>query len=195
MNFHNLMCCGIKEISGLRGFNEDNYYHMMLNFGGAPPAAWICCNGVQSGGYVELFRQFVLKEKLGSIIDLPVIRNPNSSNLLDVFMWQADRDACVTWFQKRRDRQNSLCVCTLCTNTRLAEKRATDYAASLAALAAAVPPVPSTMGQRLRAAASSLAQRGIEQQYTTAPQPPSNDLDRVIQQLDRGVASAGEVPF
>lgn len=117
MNLHALGCCGIKEIQGLHDWdtNRDSFFHIVKENNGVLPCAWICFNGVAKHDYVKNFASFLAEYKLGEVITLPNIVNPNSSNTLDVRMWAVDRHALLTWYQARTTHA---CDCRSCAYIR-----------------------------------------------------------------------------
>lgn len=119
MTLGNLGCCGIKELQGLRDWDEDKLFHLLHQYSGFFPAAWICFNGRDDGRYVQTFREFLQREKLATwIVDLPKVVNPNSHNLLDIGMWQIDRLALQNWYTNRLGKQNNICNCRACAAAR-----------------------------------------------------------------------------
>lgn len=126
-----LGCCGIKEIQGLREWTEDRFFHLLNQSNGYISAAWVCFNGRDDGGYVQTFRNFILKEKLGTVVDLPKVVNPNSSNLLDIGMWQIDRPALRAWYVNRLNKQNQKCNCADCSWARQSHERYQEEQARL----------------------------------------------------------------
>jgi hypothetical protein len=151
--FNPLGCCGIKEIQGLSNWQAypDSFYHAIKDHNGGLPCAWVCFNGVRAGGYVAAFARFLEQEKLGTVISLPDIVNPNSNNMLDVRMWQVDQVALRAWYQ-RRLKSTQVCGCYTCEGRRQAEteaaRRRQEQAAQLDARTAAssTPPLSYNSG-------------------------------------------------
>lgn len=141
MIFNPLGCCGIKEIQGLSSWPNypDDFFHAIRDHNGSMPCAWVCFNGVRTGGYVSSFARFLEKEKLGPVISLPDIVNPNSNNMLDVRMWQVDHTALRAWYQRHLDARK-VCDCYTCRSRRTQEVLVAQRLAQQAALAAATQP-------------------------------------------------------
>lgn len=127
MNLHNLGCCGIKEIVSLSSWpgNRSSFYHLLTLYAGQLPCAWICFNGVEKGGYVAEFAQFLEAEHLGTVITLPPAINPNSKNVLDVRMWQIDRNALLNWYIRRQ--AIGPCDCADCLYLRRCQEAGNQY--------------------------------------------------------------------
>lgn len=183
MHLYNLGCCGIKEIQGLRDWNEGRVFHMLQQNAGRFPCAWICINGVLSSGYVQTFRNFVQANNFGTLHDLPHLTNPNSNNVLDVSMLAVNHAGVADWYARVNKEQKGICNCDPCAYTRAYQVKMQEEQARIAPRVF----VRSTgVGDQLRQAASSLIQRGIEQRGQPLP-PASAAIDDILSYLERDI--------
>ena len=105
-----LACCGVKELHniryGLEQIGADGLIHQLAEmmygktrthncafylFTEVQPTSW------NSGKYGVNLRDFILTNKLGTVIESDILKNPNSLNMLKVYLWQIDSDALKTF--------------------------------------------------------------------------------------------------
>ena len=53
-----------------------------------------------SGAYGDYFRDFIIEEKLGTVLETSPAFNENSKNLVKVYLWTVDQDAFKAWSGK-----------------------------------------------------------------------------------------------
>lgn len=51
------------------------------------------------------FAEFVIENKLGKIISSDIITNPNTSNKIQVWVWQLNRPALIKWYNNAAKEQ------------------------------------------------------------------------------------------
>jgi hypothetical protein len=102
-------CCGIREISGLsqhrgpaaalksfcRGVYKTEYGTDASRF------RYSIFSQIQARQYGDKFAAYILEHKLGDVIETTGRHvNPNSGNVLKVFVWTVDHDAVKLWWEK-----------------------------------------------------------------------------------------------
>lgn len=108
-----LQCCGIKEIGGLRtvgnsagtfdGFERELRTFISTYSNGNVTNAYFIFSAVEAGGvprYGEAFTAFILKNNLGMVQETTVNKNPNSGNMLRVYLWTIDQPKLKDWYAK-----------------------------------------------------------------------------------------------
>ena len=108
----------IKEIDGISGGNNDCYYetgkdilrgicysirHCYKRIHSAPFTTFIF-NGVISERYPGMLSRVIKKAKLGDIMETKSKVNPNSDNVIRVYVWHVDKKELSKWFKKNRHK-------------------------------------------------------------------------------------------
>lgn len=112
MEINDTRCCGLKEIDGLSGY--DNPKEAMLDLckimredHDLPPNfAYILFTGVIKDGYGQRFTNFIRRNKLGSVRAGKQTRNPNSSNVINAWLWQINIEGLNRWYSKKEELEN-----------------------------------------------------------------------------------------
>ena len=137
---HHLHCCGIKELKGISyvtpkdaiqdfcfqrtapdviadGYTGTHQSQMVRDilvrqkfgcafviFTHASP------KGPMSGSYGENLKAYIIEQKLGNVTIAGKERNPNSGNIVTVYLWAVNHDALFSWWEKNPmselDRKN-----------------------------------------------------------------------------------------
>ena len=108
MALRHMTCCGAREYSGLQKTPEESLYIMCNyeivvggnNYGGIFKCAYIVFtdNNNHTRG-IELAR-FIRKRHLGTLINTGQRKNPNSGNLVKLWIWAPNEDAVNKWYNK-----------------------------------------------------------------------------------------------
>lgn len=95
-------CCGILELDGLREYRTaedvlqdfvretvipDEHGHILQR----NPGAFVLFSEARSGKYALKLKEVILKERLGAVFVSPSRRNPNSLNMIRVYLWTIDQ--------------------------------------------------------------------------------------------------------
>src|ERR1700677_3513802 len=116
MGFTQLGCCGIKEYYDLGiNINSKGVEKVVeeianqtrpappggVNYGDRLnhqyPCAFILFSAVRSGKYGSTLHAFIHENKLGEVWETEFKKNPNSNNLIKVYIWGIDRKALDKW--------------------------------------------------------------------------------------------------
>ena len=113
---HNLACCGVAEISGLRRYSTPE--NAMRSFAKVAQAkrgvlftdflgmthytnqrgrAFVMFSGVEQAAYHTKFASLIRRAKLGTVTTLAPRDNPNSGNMLKVYLWAPDWMRIEAW--------------------------------------------------------------------------------------------------
>lgn len=103
-------CCGINEMQGLSGFSVGEFRSMLAGMeddGELNHGAFLIFS--QATGrhlnrkYGEEFASFIRKHNLGTLASPPAKINPNSENLLKVWLWGPNMRG-ITTFLRAKER-------------------------------------------------------------------------------------------
>ena len=108
-----LDCCGIKELSRLKGLTQklgstENVAKAVAKVvvGQILKSAFLVFSEVRGGGtYGTDLKAFILAKGLGTVIQSETVENPNSGNYITVYLWWMDRNALRAWHG---------CTCPVC---------------------------------------------------------------------------------
>lgn len=102
-----MSCCAIREISGIHDVScfgailaiarhrfEDDEPRVR------PFYIFSCSIEMQDG---ERLTRYIQRNKLGSVVKSKVLRNDNSKNLVQVWLWSVDKENFYQWWLKKRD--------------------------------------------------------------------------------------------
>ena len=103
-----LDCCGIKELSRLKGLTKnlgssENVAKAVAKIvvGQVLKSAFLVFSEVRGGGtYGTDLKAFILAKGLGTVTQSKTVENPNSGNYITVYLWWMDRNALKTWHEK-----------------------------------------------------------------------------------------------
>ena len=110
-SIHYLRCCGVRELHNLRAATEYVGYENIarkiasLIEDKVFNCAYILFTGVQpesryhGGTYGDGFQDFILANRLGTVMASTKGTNPNSGNVLKVYLWQLDHAALKARYQ------------------------------------------------------------------------------------------------
>ena len=72
------------------------------------PKAFYVFTGVTSHDsvYGQRLADYILKNKLGTIVTSVSKRNPNSGNMIQIWTWGVDKEALIKWWHKREARKS-----------------------------------------------------------------------------------------
>ena len=121
-----LDCCGVKEIAGVSSYtgrpeaclldlmsqfvrdardNQSPYCYVSL------PAGYFLftearrptpAEGSTPAHYGQDLAAYIEQEKLGAVHLAPIIRNPNSGNFIQTYLWAIDHTAFTAWWEAKR---------------------------------------------------------------------------------------------
>ena len=103
----NLNCCGIKEIVGITGYKPET---ILKNIGpdwfDDTPRAYLVfsCQSVEVSG--RKLATYIRQNNLGTIARTRCKVNPNSSNLLSVWLWSVNNKTLKEWVIRNTDWRN-----------------------------------------------------------------------------------------
>ena len=111
-----MACCGVKELCGIG--------YMMGEFGPVgvikdyirqsrsaicpaptpyrPRVAHLIFTQASPGRYGADLAAYIIKNKLGTILQTPSQANPNSGNKVIMFLWSLDKPNLIAWARKHR---------------------------------------------------------------------------------------------
>ena len=106
-------CCGIKEISGLsyaKNSAEAMYSFMNNSYDWNQRFRYVIFSQAKTNAtYGKKFAAFIRKHKLGStVVTRGEHRNPNSGNVLKIWIWTINWFAVKTWYKKEALKQEAL---------------------------------------------------------------------------------------
>ncbi len=98
-------CCGIRELNGVQGDAAETVLHQAPYhwFEDDMDAAFIFFSVVEN--HLEKGQDLaalIKKLKLGKINKIQAARNPNSGNLLHMYVWTADQTAVRNYYRKNK---------------------------------------------------------------------------------------------
>lgn len=82
-----LQCCGIKELTGIQMASN---MRELIRASKTHAAAFIVFSTV-SGSNGGTFTTYIRKHKLGTVTKMRANKNPNSQNMLSMWVWRVDR--------------------------------------------------------------------------------------------------------
>jgi hypothetical protein len=111
--FNNMSCCGIKELSGLSGLTPDSVfkefgkqaYTKSERDGRYENNRWrhaiFSQASVHAGAnvYGTKFAAYIVKHKLGTVVETEELVNPNSGNYLKAWIWTVDHEAAHAFYK------------------------------------------------------------------------------------------------
>lgn len=95
----NTGCCGIKEIDGLRNEPISNLEQVVLARSG-DGFCTILFSDVPDYGKGRDFAQFIKANKLGDLVKMDEVLNPNSDNMIEAWLFTFDTDAIFDCYNK-----------------------------------------------------------------------------------------------
>lgn len=101
MNVRKTSCCGIREIDGIigAGSSKQAFKEVWRQFSpmGGSFIMFSCPTKYKMG---RKFKQFIERHNLGTVHVSEVRKNPNSGNLLRMYMWTVNHKECQNLFKK-----------------------------------------------------------------------------------------------
>jgi len=109
LNVQILNCCGIQEVtpiaSSVHSYGPEkvvqdiaaSYRKGFMN------GTFILFSGIEGstyGKYGPILKQFIEDTKLGTVVVSDTKKNPNSNNMLTIYIWQVDRPRLAEWLEK-----------------------------------------------------------------------------------------------
>lgn len=114
-------CCGAGEIHGLMGnpklFMRELLPRMHRYDGEQFNGIYLMYSDINTCQRGETLTKYILENKLGDIATLPPQTNPNSGNLLKVWLWSIDFKVLDAWKEKddkEVGKNSGGCDCPLC---------------------------------------------------------------------------------
>lgn len=116
ISFHQLNCCGVREIHGLSTYTKDHleeYVRTRAASAGSTdprmiwPINWRFAIYTQAWDaplpqpYGEIFTTFILENRLGTVqASADGLKNPNTNRNLKLWTWTVDQRAVLDWISK-----------------------------------------------------------------------------------------------
>ena len=114
-SLNGLSCCGVREIDGLRLFGVRKSMKDI-----APDilhgCAFVIFTGVvsenvsENAQYGQRFAKYIIKNRLGEVTASPRRLNPNSQNMLAVWIWTVDHEALARWVVRNCPYASTMCA-------------------------------------------------------------------------------------
>lgn len=111
MEINSLSCCGIDEMANIVDNDRDPQFSVATyarNGGGAFALFSSITNGrgeAKSAG--KQLADYIEKNKLGTVVRVGRSRNPNTDNMLTMWVWTVDQKALAAWKRKSQDKIES----------------------------------------------------------------------------------------
>lgn len=110
MDIAQTSCCGLREIENLSDYNHTKeamqaFCKKFLNtdlYGGytSDKYAFVLFTGVIEERYGQRFARFITATKLGKVTGSRARINPNSENVIKVWIWELNKQALIRWHKK-----------------------------------------------------------------------------------------------
>lgn len=105
-------CCGIRQLEGIQGNSAELNCAQAAEgwFGGDLDGAFIFFSAVRGYDEGKELTGYIRKNKLGKVFKTDALRNPNSGNMLTMWVWQVDKISFKRWWNNKNqnDDTNSL---------------------------------------------------------------------------------------
>lgn len=102
-------CCGVSIYDGLVDAEA-----VLLDIGSDKYGAWsdseqafIIFTDTKESGAGDKLAKFIEKNKLGTIISTKYRQNPNTSNLIKVWVWAPNEKNFKSWYKKNSDDEDN----------------------------------------------------------------------------------------
>lgn len=100
LDIQDTYCCGVKELDGISAFRSakqvmGEFYNEITNNFNCPPI--ILFTGVSKKGYAQKLKLYIKRNKLGAVVNTKPVKNPNSGNLIEAFLWTVNYKALEKW--------------------------------------------------------------------------------------------------
>lgn len=96
-------CCGVRDIDDL-SYNRTAKESMLavceMFYNEDMQGAFCLFTGTTRGKYAKRFRDYIINNGLGEVIETPAKINPNSGNRLKAYLWTIDQDGLAVWWEK-----------------------------------------------------------------------------------------------
>lgn len=111
MEIRPTMCCGVREYSGLNGRNKeileyviDYRFAIGHRLGQYMPEnfRYLIFTDNREFENGDSLRNFITERNLGTVIETASNHNPNSGNMVKVYIWTLDDKALMTWYNSAR---------------------------------------------------------------------------------------------
>ena|SRR3990167_9141073 len=99
-------CCGLLEIDGLSHYNNskeamlDVCHELELKYNSKPNCAFLLFTGVVKDEYGQKFAEYIRKHKLGTVKAGGESYNPNSTHIINAWLWKVDGQRLKQWYVK-----------------------------------------------------------------------------------------------
>lgn len=96
-------CCGLSDIDYLKGTKPKEAIAKICTdreLNDTPP--FYLFSGVVKEKYGENFKKYILKNKLGKIIETPTRINPNSDNRIKAWVWSVNNKEIKRWAKENK---------------------------------------------------------------------------------------------
>ena len=93
MTIYDTNCCGLKEIDGISGYDNETIISEVISYeqreSRTPP--FYLFTGVTKERYGQELAEYIVKRKLGKCVKTPSKLNPNSMNKITAWIWVVNR--------------------------------------------------------------------------------------------------------
>ena len=97
-----LNCCGIIELEDICDMSSKESVFKVADsfFNEDYKSAFIIFTDINKKNHGESLRAFIKKNKLGSVTKQRAKKNPNSGNMIHLFVWHVNENALLKWYKK-----------------------------------------------------------------------------------------------
>ena len=107
MSLVSTTCCGVKEIEYLSGTSRESLLESAEDFFLDDRCAFIIFTDIQGSSKGRTLSRMIKKLKLGDVIVTRSKRNPNTNNLVTVWVWRVNQTAFKSWWLKNKSEDDS----------------------------------------------------------------------------------------
>jgi len=102
-------CCGLRELNGIIEYTtpEAILEHAVPQFRGTD-GAFMMFSCPTSNSIGRKLAEFIKDNEFGVVTESPVRRNPNSGNMLRVFMWALNKKPLYKWVDDRAKKRGDV---------------------------------------------------------------------------------------
>lgn len=110
MELFDTQYCHSKELEGVQGFDEELLVEAIEHSNDTTfHFAYIWFSGAARKGYAkyaEELKTYIIYNDLGSVTQTAPHKNPNTTNVVTLYIWEIDRKACQKWYKIMEKKYN-----------------------------------------------------------------------------------------
>lgn len=99
-SINNTSCCGLDEIANI--YDELPIESLLRACEEDMDTPFYFFTGTPSEKGVEALKEYIIKNKLGSVLETKRRVNPNSGNRLKVYVWEVNRRSLAKWYKTNK---------------------------------------------------------------------------------------------